>query len=75
MALLIWRRMEHKAPLHIHITGKTALIILTGVLGMLLLGVGMCFCLVWHNIIIGTLVGLMGIVLLMALIPLVKGIK
>lgn len=75
VTLLIWRKMEHKPPLHVHLNGKTVLVIITGVLGALLLGVGMCFCLVWNNIIIGTLVGLLGIVLLMALIPLVKGIK
>lgn len=75
VTLLIWRKMEHKAPLHMHLTGKTVLVILIGVLGTLLLGIGMCFCLVWNRIIIGTLVGLLGLVLLMALIPLVKGIK
>ncbi|MBQ4552673.1 MAG: hypothetical protein IJA59_06960 [Clostridia bacterium] len=75
VTLLIWRKMEHKAPLHVHLSGKTALVIITGVMGTLLLGIGMCFCLVWNNIIIGTMVGLMGILLLMALIPLVKGIK
>lgn len=75
VTLLIWRKMEHKAPLHMHLTGKTVLVIIIGVLGTLLLGIGMCFCLVWNRIIIGTLVGLLGLVLLMALIPLVKGIK
>ena len=75
VTLLIWRKMEHKAPLHVHLSGKTALVIITGVMGTLLLGIGLCFCLVWNNIIIGTMVGLMGILLLMALIPLVKGIK
>ncbi|MBR6786941.1 MAG: hypothetical protein IKM26_03335 [Clostridia bacterium] len=75
VTLLIWRKMEHKAPLHVHLNGKTVLIVITGVMGTLLLGVGLCFCLVWNNIIIGTMVGLMGILLLMALIPLVKGIK
>lgn len=75
ITLLIWRKMEHKAPLQIHITGKTVLFIAVCVLGTLLLGVGLCFCLVWNKIIIGTLVGLLGILLLMALIPLVKGIK
>lgn len=75
VTLLIWRKMEHKAPLHVHLNDKTVLIVITGVMGTLLLGVGLCFCLVWNNIIIGTMVGLMGILLLMALIPLVKGIK
>ena len=75
VTLLIWRKMEHKAPLHVHLSGKTALVIITGVMGTLLLGIGLCFCLVWNNIIIGTMVGLMGLLLLMALIPLVKGVK
>ena len=75
VTLLIWRKMEHKAPLHVHLSGKTALIVITGVMGTLLLGIGLCFCLVWNNIIIGTMVGLMGLLLLMALIPLVKGVK
>ena len=41
----------------------------------LVLGVGLCMCLVWQQIIGGTLVGLLGIVMLIALIPMIKGIK
>jgi hypothetical protein len=32
-------------------------------------------CLVWEQIIGGTLVGLLGIIMLIALIPMIKGIK
>ena len=39
------------------------------------LGVGMCLCLVWEQIVWGTLVGLLGIIMLIALIPMIKGIK
>jgi hypothetical protein len=37
--------------------------------------VGMCMCLVWEQIVLGTLIGLLGIVMLIALIPMIKGIK
>jgi hypothetical protein len=35
----------------------------------------MCLCLVWEMFVWGTLVGLLGIVMLIALIPMIKGIK
>ena len=35
----------------------------------------MCFCMVWNNIVLGTLIGLAGIILLLMLIPLTKGIQ
>jgi len=40
-----------------------------------MLGVGMCFTMVWNQMVLGTLLGLAGIVLLIFLIPLVKGLK
>ena len=42
---------------------------------VLVLGAGMCLCLVWQQFVWGTLVGLLGIVMLIALIPMIKGIK
>ena len=71
--LIIWRKMEHKEP--IRFSGKTALCIALGIIGAIVLGVGMCFCLVWKNFIIGTIIGLVGIVALLSLIPIIKGIK
>lgn len=44
-------------------------------LGALLLGVGMCLSMVFGKMILGIVVGLVGIVVLLMLIPLVKGIK
>ena len=73
VTFLIWRKMENKAP--IKLNGKSLLAVVLGILGALLLGVGMCFCMVWNNIVIGTLIGLVGIVMLLSLIPLIKGIK
>ena len=71
--LLIWRRMEHKAP--IKLNGKTLLSVFVGVLGALLLGVGMCMTMVFNQMIAGIVVGLIGIVILLMLIPLCKGLK
>ena len=42
---------------------------------VLILGTGMCLCLVWQQFVWGTLVGLLGIVMLIMLIPMIKGIK
>ena len=71
--LLIWRRMEHKAP--IKLSGKLLGFIFVGVLGALLFGVGMCLCLLDPTkLIAGIVVGVVGIVVLLMLIPLTKGI-
>lgn len=73
MTLLIWRRMTHKEP--VRVSGKTVLKILLGVLAALVLGIGLSLCLVMKNYILGTVVGLVGILMLLGLIPLVKGLK
>ena len=73
ITVLVWRKMEHKAP--IKMTGKTVLTILVSVTGALALGVGMCFTMVWSNMALGIIIGLVGIFVLLALIPLVKGLK
>lgn len=71
--LVIWRRMEGKAP--IHLSGKTMGTIVLAVVGALLLGVGMCLSMVFGKMVLGIVIGLVGIVALMALIPLTKGLK
>ncbi len=73
VTIIVWRRMTHKAP--IQFSRKTVLTILVGIAGALALGVGMCFCMAWDNMILGVIVGLVGIVVLLCLIPLTKGIK
>lgn len=72
--LIVRRRMEGK-PVVDKLSGKTIGTIVLGVLGALVLGVGMCMVMVWEMMIPGILIGLVGIVLLLCLIPLVKGIK
>lgn len=71
--ILIWRKMENKSP--IKLSGKTILATLIGIVGALLFGVGMCMTMVWSNMIVGICVGIVGIVVLLCLIPFVKGLK
>lgn len=73
ITVMIWRKMEGKAP--IKIDAKTVGSVVVGVLGALLLGIGMCLSMVFGKMVLGIAVGLAGIVVLMLLIPLVKGIK
>ena len=71
--LLIWRKMEGKAP--IVISPRTLGLAALGVVGALLLGVGMCLSMVFGKMVAGIVVGLIGIVALLMLIPLAKGLK
>ena len=70
---LIWCKMENKKQPKMN--GKNVFRILYAVVAVLVLGTGMCMCLVWEQIIWGTLIGLLGIIMLIALIPMIKGIK
>ena len=72
IALIVWRKMEGKAP--IKLNAKTVGAIVVGVLGALLLGVGMCLTMVFGKMILGIVVGLVGIVVLLMLIPLTRGV-
>lgn len=71
-AVLIWRRMENKAP--VKLSGKLVGAVAAGVLGALLLGVGMCLTMVLGKLVLGIVIGLVGIIVLLMLIPLAKGV-
>ncbi len=71
--VLVWRKMENKSP--VKLSGKIIGTVLLGIVGALVLGVGMCLTMVWNNMIIGIAVGIVGIILLLCLIPLTKGLK
>ena len=71
--VLVWRKMENKSP--VKLSGKMIGTVLLGIVGALTLGVGMCLTMVWSNMIIGIVVGIVGIILLLCLIPLTKGLK
>ena len=72
VTFVVWCRMEgRQLP---KMSGRNVLRTLYAVAALLVLGTGMCLCLVWNRIVWGTLAGLLGIVMLIALIPMVKGI-
>ena len=72
--VLIRRKMEGK-PVFVKLSAKTVGTVILGVVGALVLGAGMCMVMVWEVMIPGILVGIVGIVLLLGLIPMVKGLK
>ena len=72
ITVIIWRKMEGKAP--IKLSGKAIGATLLSVIGALLLGVGMCLCMVFAKMLIGIVIGIIGIVVLLMLIPLLKGL-
>ena len=70
----VWRKMEKKEP--IKLSGKAIGATLIGIVGALLLGVGMCLTMVWSGyMVVGIIVGIVGIVVLLGLIPFIKGLK
>lgn len=71
--VIVWRKMEHKVP--IQVSGKTIGASLIGIVGALLLGVGMCLTMVWSHMVLGIVIGIAGIVVLLCLIPFIKGLK
>lgn len=73
VTVLIWRKMEHKAP--IKLSGKAVFTTIITLIGTLLFGAGMCLCMVWSQFVVGVIIGLVGIVVLLSLIPLIKGLK
>ncbi|MGN0183092.1 MAG: hypothetical protein ACI4DP_11910 [Candidatus Ornithomonoglobus sp.] len=74
--LIVRRKMEGKKAIDIHLSGRAIGAVALGVVGALTLGIGMCMTMVWQGLMIwGILVGCIGIVLLLCLIPLCKGIE
>ena len=73
ITVLVWCKMENKKLPKMN--GKNVFRIIYAIIATLVLGLGMCMCLVWKQIIWGTLIGLLGIIMLIFLIPMIKGIK
>ncbi|MCM1330491.1 MAG: hypothetical protein NC253_13750 [Ruminococcus sp.] len=75
IAMVIVRRKMTGAP-KIEISGKTIGTIIYGIFATIVFGVGMCLTMVFDGLMIaGIVVGIIGIVLLICLIPMIKGIK
>ena len=71
--LLVRRKMDGKPT--IVFSGKAIATTLFGVLATAVFGVGMCMTMVWNMMVPGIAVGIVGIILLLCLIPICKGLK
>ena len=71
LAIVCAVRSGKKFKINWQFTGK----VLFGTVGALVLGLGMCMIMVWNMMIQGILVGILGIVLLLCLIPMCIGLK
>ncbi len=70
-SIVAWVRSGRKIKINWKVAGK----VLYGVLASLVLGVGMCMIMVWNLMLPGILVGVVGIVMLLMLIPMCIGLK
>lgn len=73
LTVWVWRKMEHKAP--VKFSAMALMTVALSLAGVLALGIGMCFCMVWNSMVPGIVIGLVGIMMLLCLIPMVRGIK
>ncbi|MDO5298856.1 MAG: hypothetical protein Q4F18_05460 [Clostridia bacterium] len=71
--LLVRRAMEGK-PLF-SFDAKVVMRVALGLVGVLILGTGMCMVMVWSMLVPGILVGIVGILALLCLIPAFIGLK
>ena len=75
--LILWavrRKMQGKEPIRLNL--KTVVIVVFGILGAMVFGIGMCMTMVFDGLLLqGILIGIVGILLLVCLIPLYKGLK
>ena len=70
-ALVNYIKSGKKIKINWKVTGK----VLFGTFAALVLGVGMCMIMVWNLMLPGILVGIVGIILLLCLIPMCIGLK
>jgi len=72
--VLIRRKMEGKTIVA-RLSGRTIGAIILGIIGTLAFGAGLCMVLVWNEMVMGILIGIVGIVVLLCMIPVLKGLK
>lgn len=73
ITVIVYRKLEHIKPLNISL--KSIFITFFGIFAVLCFGVGMSLTMVYNYIPIGIGIGLIGIILMVCLIPMVKGFK
>ncbi len=67
------RKMDGKPA--IVFNGKVIGTAFLGIAGAIVLGVGMCMTMIWNMMVPGIIIGIVGIVLLLCLIQVIKGLK
>lgn len=75
LAMVIVRRKMEGKSIVVRLTARTIGTVILVAAGVLAFGGGMCMVMVWDMLVYGIAVGLAGIVLLLCLIPAVKGLK
>lgn len=70
-AIAYVKSAKNKAPINWKLVGKISY----GVLSALILGLGMCIIMVWNQMLWGIIVGIIGLVMLLFLIPMFLGLK
>lgn len=75
--LILWAiRRKMAGKVSIKVSPKTVGIVLFGIIGTLVFGTGMCMTMIWDGLMLqGIIVGIVGILLLICLVPLCKGLK
>ena len=71
--VMVRRRMDGKPA--IVFSGKAIAVTLFGIVAAVVFGVGMCMTMIWDMMVPGIIVGIVGIVLLLCLIPICRGLK
>ena len=72
MAIIV-RKMSGKPA--IKLNAKAIGTVIFGIAAALVLGVGMCMVMVWNIMLWGIVVGIVGLIRLLSLIPICKGLK
>lgn len=75
IAMILVRHKMGGKSITVKLTAKTIGTIILSIAGAAALGFGMCLVMVWNNMVLGIVLGIVGIVLLLCLIPMVKGLK
>ncbi len=70
---IVWCKMANKKMPKLN--GRTIFRTTYVIIASLVFGTGMCMCMVFEQFVWGTIVGLIGIIMLLALIPMIKGLK
>lgn len=72
--LAVRRKMQGKTV--VKFNAKIVRTVVLGIVSALILGIGMSMTMVWDNLLVpGIIVGMVGIIMLLCLIPIYKGIK